>query len=638
MADKRIQDLTPASSIQTNDLFVLEQSGAAKSLTGQILINDLATYLDGHGGISDIVYTPPVAPSLDGTLTITMADETVYSVTVKNGNGITSIGVSYGISNNGTDPTTVQSWGATVTPPTNQYPYVWTRIRLNQTTGIYTDSYSVTVKADDPSITVGTVSAQPGLNASASITNSGTANDPVLNFSFELPQGDKGDTGDYIVPVVSYGTSTAAATEPVTWYNDPSSISYSAGNFVWKKTEYTLHDAQTVQDTVKEIIGYIGQNGSGAGTVTQITFNGTVYADDGTGNVPMTIDAEDVGAIADPTTKSNGQVLTYDSSAGEWVAANPSTGNVNTVNSKGVDAGTTNITLYATDIKMSSSDSTTIPNAMPKPQTSGTPANLGTAARGSATTFSRSDHVHNLPSGLVPSGGNSGEVLTKSSSTDYDTAWASHPYGAQVDVLSGTHDLNDYTAAGLYYFSEDTTLSNAPGSAVDGWLTVYVSGSNSASVKQIWVRQGSIPYNFRDYYMRCKDSGTWGSWYSISPGENNVLWTGGYYMSGAQTIDLAEPISKQKTGIVLCWSAYASGSPQNYDWVYHFVPKWHVANFAGSGTNFFLSSMNNAGQKYLYISDSSITGYSENDDDYTGSASKIGFRNTYWVLRAVVGV
>lgn len=407
MADKRIQDLTPASSIQTNDLFVLEQSGAAKSLSGQILINDLATYLDGHGGISDIVYTPPVAPSLDGTLTITMADETVYSVTVKNGNGITSIGVSYGISNNGTDPTTVQSWGSTVTPPTNQYPYGWTRIRLNLTTGVYTDSYSVTVKADDPSVTVGTVNAQPGPNASATITNSGTANDPVLNFSFELPQGDKGDTGDYIVPVVSYGTSTAAATEPSTWYNDPSSISYSAGNFIWKKTEYTLYEAQTVQDTKTEIIGYIGQNGSGSGTVQQITFNGTVYADDGTGNVPMTIDAEDVGAIADPSTKSNGQVLTYDSTADKWVAANPSTGNVNTVNNKGVDTGTTNVTVYATDIKMSSSDSTTIPNAMPKPQTSGTPANLGTAARGSATTYSRSDHVHAMPTasdvGALPS-------------------------------------------------------------------------------------------------------------------------------------------------------------------------------------------------------------------------------------------
>lgn len=452
MADKRIQDLTPASSVQTNDLFVLEQSGAAKSLTGQILINDLATYLDGHGGISDIVYTPPVAPSLDGTLTITMADETVYSVTVKNGNGITSIVVSYGISNNGTDPTTVQSWGATVTPPTNQYPFGWTRIRLNQTTGVYTDSYSVTVKADDPSITVGTVSAQPGLNASATINNSGTANDPILNFDFELPQGEKGDTGDYIVPVVSYGTSTAAAIEPSTWYNDPSSISYTAGNFIWRKTEFTLHDAQTVQDTKTEIIGYIGQNGSGAGTVTQITMNGTVYTDDGTGNVPMTVDAEDVGAIADPAAKSNGQVLTYDSTADEWVAANPSTGNVTTVNSKGVDSGTTNITIYATDIKMSSSDSTTIPNAMPKPQTSGTPADLGTAARGSALTYSRSDHVHNLPSGLVPSGGSTGQFLVKSSGVDFATQWGNL---SDVGALSSeiVNNKNVKVVAGVARYS-----------------------------------------------------------------------------------------------------------------------------------------------------------------------------------------
>ena len=91
MADKRIQDLTPASTVQTNDLFVLEQSGAAKSLTGQILVNDLAAYLDGHGGIANIVYAPPVAPSLNGTMTIIMADETEYTLTVTNGNGITGI-------------------------------------------------------------------------------------------------------------------------------------------------------------------------------------------------------------------------------------------------------------------------------------------------------------------------------------------------------------------------------------------------------------------------------------------------------------------------------------------------------------------------------------------------------------------
>ena len=119
MADKRIQDLTQATSIQLNDLFVLEQSGAAKSLTGQTLVTDLATYLNGHGGISDITYTPPVPPSLDGTLDITMADASTYSVTITNGNGIDTIDIEYGISNSGTDPIYVVSWESSPVAPTD---------------------------------------------------------------------------------------------------------------------------------------------------------------------------------------------------------------------------------------------------------------------------------------------------------------------------------------------------------------------------------------------------------------------------------------------------------------------------------------------------------------------------------------
>ena len=477
MADKRIQDLTPATSVQTNDLFVLEQNGAAKSLSGQILINDLATALSGHGGIASITYTAPVAPSLDGTLTITMADTTTSTVTVTNGNGIDTIGVEYGISNDGTDPAYVQSWNNTPVAPTDQYPYGWTKIAITDITGNTTNAYSITVKADDPTISIGTVAAASGTPAAASITNSGTAHDPVLNFSFTLPQGDKGDTGDYIEPIVSYGTSQAAATEPGTWYNDPSSISYAAGNYIWRKTEYTLHDAQTVQDTVKEIVGYIGQNGSGSGTVTQITFNGSVFADDGTGNVNMTIDASDVGAIEDPSTKSNGQVLTYDSSAGEWVAANPSTGNVNTVNSKGVDAGTTNITLYASDIKMSSLDNTTIPNAIPS-ASSTTPADLGTAAVGTGTTWARADHVHKMPS-----------------------------YGECLEEPTGTYDLNSFTNPGLFFFSGASTLSNQPSGNAAGWLCVLVAGTVT---KQLWYR--SSVGGVSDTYQRLCDSGTWTSW------------------------------------------------------------------------------------------------------------------------------
>lgn len=396
MADKRIQDLPSATSVQLNDLFVLEQSGAAMNLSGQTLVRDLATALDGHGGIANVTYTPPVAPSLNGTLTFRMADQTTYDVTITNGNGIASIAIAYGISSQGTTPGYVAQWANVPVAPTDANPYQWTRIRMTDSTNTVTDAYSVSMKAVNPTMSIGSVNAETGANADATVTNSGTSYNPVFNFDFTLPKGDKGDTGDYIAPVVYFGTSTAATTEPSVWYYSPSSISYAAGNFIWQKTEYTMHDAQTVQSTEVKVIGYIGQNGTGAGTVTQITVNGDVYTDDGTGNVTMNLTPEDVGAIEDPATKSNGQVLTWDSSANEWVATTPSTGSVNTVNNVGVTAGTTNIALKGSNIPVSASDSRTIDAAIPV-ASSTTPAPLGTAAVGTGTAWARADHVHAMP-------------------------------------------------------------------------------------------------------------------------------------------------------------------------------------------------------------------------------------------------
>lgn len=396
MADKKIQDLPSASSVQLNDLFVLEQSGAAMNLSGQTLVRDLAAALDGHGGIANVTYTAPVAPSLNGTLTLTMADGTTNSVTITNGNGIASIAIAYGISSQGTTPGYVTQWYSVPTAPTDANPYQWTRIRMTDKTNQVTDAYTVSMKAVNPTMSIGSVNAQTGANADATVINSGTSYNPVFNFDFTLPKGDKGDTGDYIDQVVSFGTSTAATTEPSTWYNSPSSLSYAAGNFIWQKTEYTLHEAQTVQSTETKIIGYIGQNGTGAGSVTQITFNGDVFTDDGTGNVTMNITPADVDAIADPANKSNGQVLTWDNIANQWVATTPSAGNVNTVNNVGVTAGTTNISITGANIPVSASDNRTINNAIPV-ASSTAPANLGTAAVGTGTTWARADHVHAMP-------------------------------------------------------------------------------------------------------------------------------------------------------------------------------------------------------------------------------------------------
>lgn len=75
MADKTVGELPRASTVTTTDLFVMEQAGQAKSLTGQVLINDLATALDGHGGIKSITLND------DYTLTFIMADDTEVKTT-----------------------------------------------------------------------------------------------------------------------------------------------------------------------------------------------------------------------------------------------------------------------------------------------------------------------------------------------------------------------------------------------------------------------------------------------------------------------------------------------------------------------------------------------------------------------------
>ena len=68
-------------------MFVLEQTGTAKKLTGQLLLNWLTAAADGHGGISSITWQTS-GTSGDGQLhtgTITMADTTTSVITIRDG-------------------------------------------------------------------------------------------------------------------------------------------------------------------------------------------------------------------------------------------------------------------------------------------------------------------------------------------------------------------------------------------------------------------------------------------------------------------------------------------------------------------------------------------------------------------------
>ena len=122
-------------------------------------------------------------------------------------------------------------------------------------------------------------------------------------------------------------------------------------------------------------------------------------------------------------------------------------------------------------------------------------------------------------------------------------------------------------------------------------------------------------------------------------GENTILWNGSDVMNAGSTIELAEPISAQTSGIALIFSA-ASGSNTNVSWNVFFVPKIMVQLNQGGGQTFLMG--NNAGlatfgAKYLYIYDESIVGHFSNQES-GDAASGISVTNQDFVLRYVIGV
>lgn len=117
-----------------------------------------------------------------------------------------------------------------------------------------------------------------------------------------------------------------------------------------------------------------------------------------------------------------------------------------------------------------------------------------------------------------------------------------------------------------------------------------------------------------------------------------ILYDDYYGMAANHTIKLSEKISEQQNGVVLVWSGFANGQPQNYNFNQFFIPKQFITKAAGSGTSMIMSgpAFGVMGCKYVYISDNQITGHANNTT--SGTANGITYDNSKFVLRYVFGV
>ena len=279
MADKSIDQLNEAEKIYATDLFVLQQSGSAKKLTGQVLLNWLTAAADGHGGIQSI--SKLSTSGLVDTYRITMADTTTFDFVVNNGRGITGISKTstsglvdtYTISyNDGTSGTLAVKNGEKGDKGDNAY--IWIKYASQEPTA---SSHSM---GDIPDDWIGIYSG-----------NASTAPTEWNQYKWFKMKGEKGDTGTPATLAsksVTYQVSDSGTIIPSGAWGSSVPV-VPQGKYLWTRTAVQFNTGDPI---ISYSVGRMGIDGSGVvSTVAGVS-------PDATGNVPLS--AADVGAL--PTT------------------------------------------------------------------------------------------------------------------------------------------------------------------------------------------------------------------------------------------------------------------------------------------------------------------------------------------------
>lgn len=231
------------------------------------------------------------------------------------------------------------------------------------------------------------------------------------------------------------------------------------------------------------------------------------------------------------------------------------------------------------------------------------------------------------------------EILTESK----DSSSAAYTNTSYVDLYSPSSDAGSFASmsstcetnsSGDYFKTGFSTFAYDTESSTRAMIYAWKWDESENSHPQSTANQVNVYPTYTSMSKPLKIQGT------EFTGENKVLWSGTYYMSAAQTATLSEAISDQANGIVLIWSEYTDGASVNANFNMFFIPKYFVGAHVGKGVGMFLTSatLNVAASKYVYVSNTSITGYSTNDDGGTVMDSGITSTPKKFVLRYVIGV
>lgn len=471
MADKSVGELMAATSVTPADLFVLEQSGVAKKLTGQTLENWLLAMADGHGGIQSIAKAS--TSGLVDTYRITLADESTYDFKVTNGRSITSFKKtsSEGLSdlytiryNDGSSAVLTIKNGEKGEKGDNQY--VWIKYASQEPTA---SSHSF---GDVPDNWIGIYSG-----------DADTAPADWTAYSWFEIKGAKGDTGaaaSLMSAAVEYQVSDSGTIIPSgAWVTSVPVV--AQGKYLWTRTTNEFNSGLPV---VSYSVSRMGLDGSGSvSSVANIS-------PDPNGNVPLT--AENIGALPisggtmTGPVNMNGQILNGL--------------NAPTQDDEAATRGYTNTQITDRAIKSGGKNMFDVNQTVPSNTTNTAVEISENTVRVHSTTSSGSNHATKGNIFLLKA-----NVPYIMSATIDRIVKGTISIGLRSAKAQGSHSANVVLKRASVTTTGRHTVLYTPTENVEAYASLFVTGSTSgetgdATFSDIMVEEGSVATPYEPYY------------------------------------------------------------------------------------------------------------------------------------------
>lgn len=323
MADKSISELVAATAVGSLDLFVLEQGGTAKKLTGQILENWLVAMADGHGGIQTVAKTG--TSGLVDTYTITYADTTTSTFTVTNGKAITGITQYWAVSTSDSDvPSSWYTTRQTMTL-TNKYLWSYLHIAYNDSTSTDTTKSVVGVYGDTGAQTyvwIKYAGVQPTSDSDMGDTPdkwvgiyvglSSTAPTHYMEYDWYQWKGEQGNTGnpaELESALVNYAQSNSGSIVPEGgWYDTiPTPV---AGMYLWTRVTIDFNSGAPITYYAVSRYGIDGMGSVSLVNGKSPDTNGNVITMvTETVNISVASTAQQIGSITNAEISSGMEVI-----------------------------------------------------------------------------------------------------------------------------------------------------------------------------------------------------------------------------------------------------------------------------------------------------------------------------------------